>query len=343
MMPLDQTSNAEEYANHIPEAVRRASQRADEIAASLAAPAEEVPAVEDNTTVVEQPAAEAPAAPAPAPASEDFEQKYKTLKGKYDAEVPTLRADANALRNQVASLERIVSAMQAQAKAPAAPATQPATTVVTDEDKEQYGEELITKVRGWARAEFEPTLAELNELKAKYAQVQQSHQQTIQATSQQSVMTTMDADPVIGSTWRQTNDSPEFLNWLQQADPFSGQVRMTLLREAFDAGNAARTMAFFRTFHAEHTAIQPDPAAAPAHTLADARTGGPTLEDLAVPGRATGQPPAGATAEKRIWTPASITRFYRDVQQNVFRGKDAERLRLEEDIIAASREGRVRQ
>ena len=99
-------SNAAEYANFIPAAVRRQSVRADEISQQVYHSPVEEPVAEEPVVAepVVAPAAETPP-PAPAPAAEpDYKQQYLTLQGKYNAEVPGLRAELDGLRRVVAAM-----------------------------------------------------------------------------------------------------------------------------------------------------------------------------------------------------------------------------------------------
>jgi hypothetical protein len=68
------------------------------------------------------------------------------------------------------------------------------------------------------------------------------------------------------------------------------------------------------------------------------------LEELAAPGRvAASGTNGGASPERRMWTNREIGAFYRDVQRGVFRGRQADKDRIEQDIIDAASEGRVTQ
>lgn len=354
-MPLD---NSAEFANHIPEAIRRQSQRADEIAREVGVA--NVPELDGGTTVVEpvQPPAPAAVEPPPAapPPATDWEQKFKTLQGKYDSEAP-------ALRNQVASLERVLSTIQTARPEPVEPAPAPApattTVVIPEKDVEEFGPDLIAAARRWARAEFDQELtalrADFNALKGEIGKVGSTQQQTVTMTARQSAMLGLDNDPELGAPapngvragdgthqlWRVVNDDQSFTAWLNQADPFSGQPRMRLLREAFDAGNSARMKVIFKAFLTEQTVTQGSPAPSPSHTPAPG-TAGPSLESLAAPGRSNGPVPVGAPAEKRVWTHNDITAFYRDVNKGVYAERPADKLRLEQDIFLATREGRIR-
>ena len=101
-------------------------------------------------------------------------------------------------------------------------------------------------------------------------------------------------------------------------------------------------------FLSEEAAV--DPATLTPGNLGDG-SGNPTrpvtpkvsLERLAAPGRAkTAAAPSAAPAEKPIFTRAQIADFYAQSTAGKFRGNLAEKARIEAEIFAAQREGRVR-
>lgn len=334
-----QTSNPPEFSNHIPEAVRRSSARADELAreAGYLPPESDAIVTEPVVdTTVETPLSDTP--PVVAVPAEDWEQRYNSLRGKYDGEMATMRA-------QVGSLERVIAAMNA-APAPISPA--PATTVpvvVPEADVSEYGLDLVAASRRWARAELQPVI---DELVAKVERLSGGQQQLEAKSTQNSVAASLDARPSLAGRWRATNTDPGFITWLEQRDDFSGEKRLNLLRHAFDTGDSERTARFFEAYLAEHTAPLAPAATEPQTTPAAPAPAGndrPTLESLASPGRApgTGGGPSGAVADPRIWTNGEIAAFYRDRNAGRYVGREDEATRLEVDIIAAAREGRVRQ
>lgn len=338
------------YENHIPAAVRRASERADEIARAIGAanaPAETPPAAAAAAAEIPPaPAADAaPAAVLAQPAAESHEQRYMTLQGKYNAETATQRRQIETMQSQVEGLQRLIATMQT---APAAAAPTPEmssanTTVVPPTDIEAFGDDLIAATRRWATIEIGPALQRLEE---RLARLERGQHDVGQRTTRQAVLIALDADPVIGTTWRVINEDPQFLAWLDTIEPLSGQTRKLMLGQAFANGDASRTSAFFRRYADEHTAANHTPPATPPHTPpappAPAGAGRPSLADLAVPGRLNGPAPDGAPAGKRVWTPPEITAFYRDRMQGKYEGREAEALRLEADLIAATTEGRIR-
>jgi hypothetical protein len=144
--------------------------------------------------------------------------------------------------------------------------------------------------------------------------------------------------------WRQLNETPSFLEWLQLTDPYSGTIRINLLRDAYGQCNTPRVAAFFKGFLAEEAATAPrDQEATPqaAAPQSAPQPGKPSLDQFAAPGRAKSA--AGpAPAEKPFFTRAQIATFYAASTAGKFAGREAERDKIERQIFEAQREGRVR-
>jgi len=287
----------------------------------------------------------------PAPAAEGWEQKYKVLQGKYNAEVPRLQRQVNdqtstieQLKQQMTATQGMLSAFaqnrvaapgQGQGSAPAAPAS-----LVKDEEVKEFGEDLTDfigrvaeqRLMGRIDQKLQPVQRQVDEVRHTATQVAQANTQT----SHERLLATLDKN-VEG--WRQQNNDQGFLDWLAQPDPFSGVTRGELLGQAYERFDAPRVEAFFKGYRNEHAVVTP-PAAAPAPQAASQRQ----LEDFVAPG----QPKAGGAtgaqdgAGKRIWTEAEIKRFYDDCSAGKFRTNQARRDQIERDIVAAAREGRVR-
>jgi len=342
-MPDDQTT----HAPHIPDAVRRASQRADELAREAGIlnvpPAEETPELpeptgEDVATVVEPPEQQlvepAPSEPSPTqPAQPDWEQRYNTLQGKYNAEIPELRG-------QLTAMQQLIASMQAQPRASEPPTRETRFSLpqrdVPQEDIEAYGQDLVHGVQRWSKLAIEP---ELSELRHRLVQLEGGVQQQASMTAVQRTEAGLDrALP----EWRTMNLDPGFIAWINQADPFSGKTRKVLADEAYAAGDVGRTLAFFQAYNNEHTAVRQPPGIQSGQTEQSADR--LPLVDLAVPGRGqVAAPPTPGAPQRRIWTGADITSFYRQKQRGVWEGREAEVARIEADIYAAQHEGRIRQ
>jgi len=323
----------------LPEAVRRASARADELMAQQYVsdvPVEESAEPEASPSEPEQPLAELPAA------ADSWEQRYRTLQGKYDSEVP-------GLRSQIAGLERLLATMQQQPPVPevAAPTTQ-APLEFSAEDRDLYGDDLLHAMARTAEARYQPIIAQLE---AKLNRLEGGQQSLAGARVQDQVFHALDQDPELAGRWDRINTSSDFKIWLQGIDPFSGVTRNEMLQHAYHSGDAIRTGRFFKAYMAEHNehTVTP-PIATPTQTVPApvrnghaAPAGSPRLEDFAAPGRAAGSGAQGGNGAPttRTWSRPEIAAFYRDRTRGVFRGREEESRRLEESIFAANREGRV--
>lgn len=305
-----------------------------------------------NLTVVEnqpeQPAAEAPPAQPepqkpeakaePQKPAEDFEHKYKVLKGKYDAEVPRLSRQIAELNGQLEGMREMIASMQKPTPAAAASSSTDLTPDISAEEIDEYGEELIEligkKAKQVAKGEIDRLNSQIEDLKKQLGGVSQ----TVVENARDKMLGQL-TDEV--ANWQMINRQPEFLDWLDRVDPYSGSVRGVMLRQAYAANDAPRVIAFFKGFLQEHAAIT-----SPATMDSTEMNGGTPTVDLneqVAPGRtkrSTGV--VGAQKEKRIWTQAQIADFYKQVQMGKYRNKDAEKHRIEADIVAAAREGRIR-
>ena len=94
---------------------------------------------------------------------ESFEQKYKTLQGMYNAEVPQLKANNQNLTNRLNQMEQLITSMDAAKSAP--PPAEPVKTpsLVTQADIDEYGEsiDVMRKVSKEESAAAQNRIAEL--------------------------------------------------------------------------------------------------------------------------------------------------------------------------------------
>jgi nucleotide-binding universal stress UspA family protein len=351
-MPSDVVANNDQYAPHIPDAVRRASQRADELARE-AGVANVPPANgEDVTPDVNEPRQDEPqfeltppeqdrqpapaAAPGPSPA--DWEQRYNTLQGKYNTELPELRGQIRSLQEILANIQAPRTREQTfETPAPQPRPQVPAVREIPSEDVEAYGQDLITASQRWSTAAVAPII---QEFVRRLLSVEGGNQQLQNYTAQNSVNNALSrAVP----DWETVNVDPNFILWLDQMDMFSGRKRKQMIDEAYNAGDASRTIAFFQAYKNEQTMVSPTPGTQPNQTGENPADRLP-LADLAVPGRGRSvSSPAPGAPERRIWTAADVSAFYRQKQRGQWNGREAEAARIEQDIINAPAEGRFRQ
>jgi len=124
-------------------------------------------------------------------------------------------------------------------------------------------------------------------------------------------------DAITRDRWKQINSDPAFLDWLNLIHEFSGERRMSLLRRAESAGNTTAVVAMFKSYILEgmHGRVDNTP----------------------LPYQNERRPaPSGST---RRWRRSEIRAFYDAARRG--RCSEAERARIEADILAAPRENRV--
>jgi hypothetical protein len=265
---------------------------------------------------------------------------HRTLQGKYEAEGARASEQVNGLMGRLHDLEQLLS-QGPTASAPATPAT-PATPVaptvsaaqlVTQQEVEDYGADMIDVVKRAAREEVGPELSGLRAENERLTSQLAGVQQTTQLTARQTMLNFLDGDLGV---WRQVNKDPTFVRWAEDIDTFSGQRRIDMLRTAFEQNNGPRVLAFFKSFLNENAAFtgqsQIEPAPQPQVDL----------NTLIAPGRASdGDAPRAPEGNKPVYTQADITRFYADVNRGVYKGDPTEKDRIERDIFAAQGDGRI--
>ncbi len=340
----------------LPRAVREAAERANRAVEQMKAAPEGEPQGEQGIQML-KPVEEQPEAPhnvqqqEPAqqePARQDgqqapqqddnWEHKYKSLEGRHRAEQARQQAQIDGLRDLIANF-------QSAPPAPAAPANRPVETFsagpdseLSEDERRDYGPDLIGVIEKVAKRIAYDVAGKVREEVQQVQRTVGSVQETTNQTAHERFLAGLTSSV---SDWEAMNGDPEFLRWLGQPDPYSGVSRQTLLNKAVEDKSAARAAAFFQGYKREQQAVSPQGASQPAASGPASQPGQRVpLESLAAPGRA--KPGAsGAPQEKPTYTRPAITKFYDDVRRGAFRGREAEQARMEADIIAATREGRI--
>ena len=276
--------------------------------------------------VVVEPEQLSPAAPPPEapPVEEDFKHKYDVLQGKYNAEMPRLQ-------DQVRQLEGLLAGMQKEQPAPVPEPIEP-KTLLTAEEVEDYGSDMIDVVK---RAAMEAVSPELERLKNENAELRKGVggvQNHVMASTRQRML---DSLATAVPTWNTVNTDPEFVGWLQQVDAYSGARRQELLLHAFEQNDTARVVAFFEGYLSENAAVSGgNGTPAP-------RTAQVDLNTLVAPGKQREGTPRAQEDDTRRWSNAEISAFYRKVREGKFKSREKDRPKIEQSIIDAAREGRV--
>ena len=270
----------------------------------------------------------------------DWKQKYSVLKGKYDAEVPRLSQDVRDANGRITNLEGKLAGLATQTIIKPAPASR---TDFTPEEIADYGEDLLDvmgrKARGIVESEFRP---QIDSLKTEVSHLKTQLGETGQKVGKFEINEVFAQLDATVKDWRAVNVDPSFHEWLDRADPYSGHIRKDLLLQAFNRKNAHQVKAFFDGFGQENATVVP-PSTDPQPPGQEGRRRSTlNLGDYIAPGTPRSGGDTGAPKEKRIWTNQEIGAFYASVQKGHYRKRPDDKTRIEADIVAATREGRIK-
>lgn len=341
----------------VPAAVLAAAKRADELQQQIIAGQNEQneqldaqPAAQDDPAAPAEPeaAAEAPQAaqegqPDPQrylkePAAEskdgkepDWKNRYDSMKGRYDADMARMRQQLQALADDNSALRAELDRLRDEAtQAPAQ-----SVRFVTPQEEEDFGTDFMRVVGKRAKEEVLPEIAELKQQVSSLKKQLGSVGNVVQESARNRMISTLDREV---QNWREINRDQRFIDWLSLPDPYSGAIRHEMLKAAFAQNNPVRVAAFFNGFLAEEAAVSP----AETEVQPQAQPAKPSLEKYAAPGRAKTAAAPSAPPEKPSFTRAQVSRFYADVANGRYRGREAEKQRIEQQIFEASQQGRIR-
>lgn len=266
-----------------------------------------------------------------------WEQRYNILKGKYNAEVPRLQSELKALRAEMEGMRNVLAKMDEQKSAaptsPAAPAA-PQGRLLKEEEIEDYGTEMIDVIHRGAQEVFNPELQAMRDEIKQLREQLGGMGQTLNSGKRENVLDTLTKEV---PDWKTLNEDELFLHWLDQKDAFSGLPRQELLDRAFEDADAARVVTFFKSYLEENAALQPPQGA----ETPQPRNTSTKLDDMVAPGKPKAAPGSAQKGEKRTWTQRQIADFYRKVNAGKYRTRPEEQMKIERDIVAAGREGRI--
>lgn len=272
--------------------------------------------------VAEEPAPQAePEAPPPTDREETWEARYRTLQGRWNADVPRLQSEVKGLTSKLQEVMGKLEARQAPPKE--------IERLVTDTDVEAFGSDLIDvmerKAREVARQELGTEMARLQERNVELEQTLSGVSERQATTDRRSFFADLER---LVPDYEALNVDPGFLEWLAEVDTLSGVPRQEYLTHAYGQLDAHRTATLFSTYKQLSTP-------APRQTSRN-------LERQVAPGTSRVSTAVAQNMSERVWSQKEVEKFYRDVQKGGFQGNDAEKVRIEAEIDLAAAEGRIR-
>lgn len=257
---------------------------------------------------------------------ETFAQKYKTLQGKYDAEVPRLHQQIRDLNSKLDAIQK------AKAEKPSEP-TKPKEKVsyVTDADRAEFGEELIDVQRRVARE----VAAEYQEQLETQAKVIKDLEEKVSSTgSQIGQMGFSQKLAQLVPDFEKVDRDERWVAWLNEHDPMLRAPRRTQAKAAFDAGDA-EAVAHYVNLWKSSVADTQEPAKEKRQV---------ELEKQVAPNRsANSARTQNVGKDAKVYSAREVEAAWTKIRVLNGRGQVDEAAKLEAEITAAYLEGRVRQ
>jgi len=322
----------------LPRNVQRQLEAADALVNQMNAPVtpSPTPAPEGQAEPAEPIAQDAPASPPaesnPPPAPEtppaqhsvDWEHKFKTLQGLFNAEVPKLQSQVKQLNTQITEAQTSVA--EQKAKNDQAKDEKPEAN---PKDVEDFGADLVEMIQRQLQGPIRGLSAKIDGMLSPLAERLRQLEAQVEGTSNTVAITAEDLffDRLSKAIpeWEALNVDQRFMSWLAEVDPVYGEPRQAALAVARQNLDSARVTSVFNAFKAAHPAKQPKTD---------------TLSKQISPksGSASVTP---VTGDKPVITQADITAFYHDVAVGRYRGRDQEQADKEAVINLALSEGRI--
>ena len=266
-----------------------------------------------------------PADTSPTDVADEYEQKYKTLRGKYDAEVPRLHQQVKDLMGKVDALQKQATE---KPKAPTKPKEK--VSYVTDADRAEFGDELIDVQRRVAKEVSQEYEGRFEQQEAIIAELQK---QLTRTGNQVGEMGFSQRLAQLVPDFSSVDSDERWVAWLNEHDPMLRGPRRDQAAAAFNAGDA-EAVAHYVKLWKESLA----PVEAPGRTVRQAE-----LEKQVAPNRSANSVATKAVGkESKIYSEREIKGAWDRIRSLNTRGQIDDAAKLEAEITAAYLEGRVR-
>lgn len=265
-----------------------------------------------------------------------WEQRFNTLQGKYNAEIPRLNKALDDLTQKLNTTNQRCLDLESENRQLREAATQPATPegegkiTINPDDFESYGPEFVQM------ATLLQSVAKTNQDTVKKVE-DFSTQSATEAADARTKFEDALTDRV--GDWRALNFDPGFIAWLQVLPQGAAKTRLQDLRDKEAALDHAGCAELFNAYKSEHPFQMPGAQPTP-----NPNTPAPNINSQFTPDSSGGAGETAPNVSQRTWTRAQIKQFFLDKANGKYNGtlgtpEDA--AALERDIHAAPGEGRV--
>jgi len=147
---------------------------------------------------------------------EDFKQKYLTLQGMFNSEVPKLRAEKAATELRLQNMEALLAGMNSGAVV-ADPLKVEVGSIVTADDEKEYGESIAV-MRRVSREEMQPLLSKLAKMESIInnlnTEVMPRVDRVVRNQAQTAEQQFWDKIEEGVPNWKSINNNEDFISWM---------------------------------------------------------------------------------------------------------------------------------
>lgn len=323
----------------VPAQVAADAAKADEMLKAMAEgrdPTQQEPQQEQAAEPQQEAEAEAPREEAPKSTADpvfDQSKELARLQQALNTAVGRLEhatAQNSTLVKQMEELKEQVNTRQAE--------PEPPPSLVTDQDIQDYGSDLIDMVTRVVKQQYETRLKDVQErlsvLEGRVGRVDESVRGTSAAVKQTAAERYEAKLTELLPNWESVNEEPELLDWLEKSDNLSGIKYRELLGDAHNAMDAKRVVSIFTLY------LQQTGRNAPSRSGTPAEKKAPKIDPATLAAPNTASAPSSPTGKTgKMWTQEEVNKLYADkvagrITQQVF-------AKREQEYLEALAEGRV--
>jgi hypothetical protein len=295
------------------------------------------PQTEDNSPKPVENASQ-PVDNAPKPTGDDdpnnqtWRQRYQSLQGQFNSQVPALQQQIQQLTDTVGSLTAKLEQQVAQP-----PKVEEPTELVTKTDVDAFGEDLVDLARRIAKEEFGKRESKyLKQIEALEGKLTEAKGQVGEVKETQAAATTERFFENLTRqlpTWEQVQATPECQDWLGTRIPGVGITWNQALQNAASTRDVPAVMEVFEAFFERYPNMNPK---AVAQTQTNSRQ---ELNRQVAPSKTSASNPQ--STQKRTYTVKEYEQESMKIMRLMQQNKKEEVRRLEAELDAALAEGRV--
>lgn len=299
-----------------------------ELKAQNEKPSKGLEIVEDTTEVTSEQPTEEPVVEEVKPAdtskegTDEFKQKYSTLKGKYDAEVPRLHQQVRELTEQLGSIQKgMEDAKKAESEKP-----KEKVSYVTDADREEYGDDLIEFQRRVAKEVSQDYDGRFEQQEKVIAELREQVSSTGNQVGEMDFAQKLN---VLVPGFDQLDNDERWVSWLNEYDPMSRGPRRDQAQGAFDRGDADSVAHYVKLFRESVDPVD--------QTRANRQS---EIAKQVTPSRSASTS-AKSSVGSKIYSAKQMDKAWTKTKTLNTTGKYDEAAKLEAELTAAYMEGRV--